>query len=108
MSFKEQIERDIDDVFLNLDEFGETHRVEGKEINVVVDDDTLEKLAKVGDNRSLGMVEADMILMAKESDLPKDLEPGRLINVDGREMIIVNTNKHMGLVELALRQNRSR
>lgn len=105
MSFKEQIARDISNVFLNLDEFGETHRVEDKEITVVIDDDTLEKLAKVGDNRSLGMVEADMILIAKETDLPNNLSPGNFINIDGRDMIIVNTNIHMGIAELALRQN---
>lgn len=107
-SFKEQLERDIHGVFLNLDEFGELHRVEGKEIPMVLDEDELARLGKVGDNRIHGMVEADVLLMAKESDLPADLAPGRSINFDGRELLIVSANKDMGLVTMALRQNRTR
>ena len=41
MTFKEQIQQDLDTVFLNLDEFAELRRVEGKQIPVVVDNDQL-------------------------------------------------------------------
>lgn len=102
MNFKEQILKDLDTVFLNLDEFAETHRVEGKKITVVVDNDRLNKLKK---GQILGLVEADMLLMGREIDFPARLEPGRLLNVDGREMIVANSGKDMGLVEVALRQN---
>lgn len=104
MSFKEQILKDLDAVFFNLDEFAELHRVEGKQIAVVVDNDQLNKLKK---GQILGLVEADMLLMGRESDFPRDLEPGRLLNVDGREMLVANSGKDMGLVEVALRQNRT-
>lgn len=105
MSFKEQIERDLDAVFLNLDDFGERHRVEGKEITVVVDNDQLNKLKK---GQILGLVEADMLLMGKAADFPEDLEPGNLLNVDGRELLIELSGEDMGLVEVALKQNRTR
>lgn len=103
MNFKEQIERDLD-VFLNLDEFAEVHRVEGVKITVVVDDDQLNKLKQ---GQILGLVEADMLLMGRESDFPARLEPGRLLNVDGREMLVTNSGTAEGLVEVALRQNRT-
>ena len=104
MNFKEQIARDLDAVFLNLDEFAETHRVEGVPISVVIDNDRLEKLKQ---GQILGLVEADVLIMGKESDFPRDLEPGRLLNVDGREMLVTNYGKNMGLVEVALNQNRT-
>ena len=104
MSFKEQIARDLDAVFLNLDEFAEIHRVEGARIAVVVDNDQLTTLKK---GQILGLVEADMLLMGRESDFPADLEPGRLLNVDGRELIVAISGKSMGMVEVALRQNRA-
>lgn len=104
MGFKEQLQKDLDNVFLNLDEFAETHRVEGKKIPVVVDDDQLMNLKK---GQILGLVEADMLLMGRESDFPANLEPGSLLNVDGREMIITESGKDMGLVEVALSQNRT-
>ncbi len=104
MGFKEQIRKDLDAVFLNLNEFAELHRVEGTEIPVVVDSDQLNKLKK---GQIIGMIEADMLLMGREADFPADLEPGRLLNVDGREMLIVNSGRDMGLAEVALSQNRT-
>lgn len=104
MSFKDEILKDLDTVFLNLDEFAELHRVEGKQIAVIIDSDQLNKLKQ---GQILGLVEADMLLMGKESDLPANLDPGRLLNVDGREYIVGESGKDMGLAEVALRQNRA-
>ena len=106
MSFKDQIKQDLSDVFLNLDEFADLHRIEGKEVPVVIDSDIMAKLSKIGDNRIHGMDEADMVIMGKASDLPENLYPGRLLNLDGREVIVVTTTSEMGLVQIAVRQNR--
>ena len=104
MSFKEQIQKDLDNVFFNLDEFGELHRIEGVEIAVVIDSDQLNKLKK---GQILGLIEADMLILGRAVDFPDDLEPGRLLNVDGRELIVANSGEDMGLVEVALSQNRT-
>ena len=106
MSFKDQIKQDLSDIFLNLDEFADLHWIEGKEVPVVIDSDIMAKLSKIGDNRIHGMDEADMIIMGKASDLPENLDPGRLLNLDGREVIVVTTTSEMGLVQIAVRQNR--
>ena len=102
MGFKDQIQKDLENVFLNLAEFAELHRVEGVQIAVVVDDDQLNKLKQ---GQILGLVEADMLIMGREIDFPESLTPGRLLNVDGREMMVTNSGTAMGLVEVALRQN---
>ena len=104
VSFKDQIQKDLDAVFLNLDEFAELHKIEGVQIPVVIDDDRLQNLKQ---GQILGLVEADMLLMGKKSDFPANLEPGRLLNVDGREMIVASSGCDMGLVEVALNQNRT-
>ncbi|MSC94365.1 hypothetical protein [Eubacterium ramulus] len=106
MSFKDQIKQDLSDIFLNLDEFADLHRIEGKVVPVVIDSDIMAKLSKIGDNRIHGMDEADMVIMGKASDLPENLDPGRLLNLDGREVIVVTTTSEMGLVQIAVRQNR--
>nr|WP_302471705.1 hypothetical protein [Blautia massiliensis (ex Durand et al. 2017)] len=89
-----------------MDEFADLHRIEGKEVPVVIDSDIMAKLSKIGDNRIHGMDEADMVIMGKASDLPENLDPGRLLNLDGREVIVVTTTSEMGLVQIAVRQNR--
>ena len=99
-AFKDMVARDLDITILNTDEFAELHMVEGKEIPVVMDDDRLTTLKK---GQILGLVEADMLLMGKASDFPDDMEPGRLLNVDGRELIVTKASKDMGLIEAALR-----
>lgn len=104
MNFKEQFLRDLDAVFLNLDEFAEIHRIEGKKIPVVVDDDQLNKLKQ---GQLLGVVEADMLLMGRVADFPANMAPGRLLNVDGRELLVESSGTNMGLIEVALRQNRN-
>lgn len=106
MSFKDQIKQELSDIFLNLDEFADLHRIEGKVVPVVIDSDIMAKLSKIGDNRIHGMDEADMVIMGKASDLPENLDPGRLLNLDGREVIVVTTTSEMGLVQIAVRQNR--
>lgn len=106
MNFKDQIKQDLSDIFLNLDEFADLHRIEGKEVPVVIDSDIMAKLSKIGGNRIHGMDEADMVIMGKASDLPENLDPGRLLNLDGREVIVVTTTSEMGLVQIAVRQNR--
>lgn len=111
MSFKDQIRRDLDAVFFNLDEFGELHRVEGENILVVMDEFQLSKLPSSStagsfkQGRLLGLIEGDVVLYGREEDLPANLEPGRLLNIDGREMLVVSSGKDLGLVEIALRQN---
>ena len=104
MSFKDDILADLDEVFLNLDEFAEEHTIEGKKISVVMNNDQLETLKE---GQILGLVEADMVIFAKAEDLPRDLDPGRFLNVDGRELIVVKAGRNMGLAEVALRQNRT-
>jgi hypothetical protein len=106
VSFKDQIKQDLSDIFLNLDEFADLHRIEGKEVPVVIDSDIMAKLSKIGDNRIHGMDEADMVIMGKASDLPENLDPGRLLNLDGREGIVVTPTAELGLVQIAVRQNR--
>ena len=104
MTFKERILADLDTVFLNLDEFAEEHWIEGKTIPCVMNNDEMNALKK---GQILGLVEADVVIFAKVDDLPKDLDPGRPLNVDGRELIVVKAYRHMGLAEVALRQNRT-
>ena len=102
MNFEEQLQSDIEEVFLNLDEFAEIHNIEGKKIPVVMDTDQMDKNVQI-----LGLIEADMLIMGKENDFPANLEPGRMLNVDGREMIVANVSRKQGIVEVALRQNRT-
>lgn len=109
MTLKEQIEADIDLVFLNFDEFAEYHKIEGKQVLCIVDSDKLNeiKLSQKLKSQLLDIVEADLLVIAKAVDLPKNLSPGNNIRFDNKEMIIQYSSVSMGIAEIALVQNKT-
>ena len=102
MSFKSQVADDIERVFFNLDDFAETHTVEGTSISCVVSTDVQDRIKN---GRILGNIEADTVLYAKTEDVPRYRSPESIINVDGKEMIVVKWTESMGVTVIALRQN---
>ena len=95
--FTEMVAADRDDIFLNLDEFGERHRIEGKTITAVLEN---------GESgaASIGLAEYDLVVFAKSEDLPKRRPAGESLNVDGREFSIVAWREDCGIAEIQLAQ----
>jgi len=102
--FQEQIAQDNALVFLNIDEFGETHTVEGKEITIIIDDDAL--VTRKG-GAELGIAESSMLIFARSEDLPKKKAPGSALNIDGRECIVDDWVESSGMSQISLSQNRT-
>lgn len=102
MSFKEMVARDRA-LFLNLDEFGEEHRIDGRKVTVVLDDNALKE--RQG-GAELSVAESSLLIYAAVEDLPTPKAPGAGMNVDGREYIVDDWSIDMGIATVALRQNR--
>lgn len=100
--FKNMVARDIKAVFIDFDFFGEEHKVEGKQIVIVVDNDTLKE--KQG-GQDLAVAESATLFYAHIKDLPKRRPAGQSLNVDGRECIIDDWSEDMGIATVALREN---
>lgn len=92
---------DLDNVFLNLDDFAETHLVEGKEIQCVLDDEALK--TRQG-SAEIGIDESTLLLFAKVEDLPKR-KKGGLLKIDHKIYIIDDWKVNFGMAEVALHQN---
>lgn len=104
MTLKEQIAGDVQELFFMLEDFGETHKVEGKSIDVVIDNDALTKLK----TESGYLADANLLLYARSEDLPKRRAPGNPLNLDGKECIIEDWTENKGVSAVALQQKRSR
>ena len=96
------VANDLRTTFLNLEEFGEEHRVEGKTITAILDDDTLKD--RQG-GQELSVAESSLLLFAAVEDLPARRPAGEGLNVDGREYIINDWREDMGLATIALGQS---
>jgi len=103
MSFKDMVQKDRG-IFLNIDEFGEVHKVEGKLITVVIDDN---RLRERQGGAEVGVAESSLLLFAYSEDLPPRREAGESINVDGREYIVDDWSEDMGVAQIALGQRRT-
>ena len=87
-----------------LEDFGEAHKVEGKSIDIVIDNDALTKLK----TESGYLADANILLYARSADLPKRRAPGNPLNFDGRECIVQDWTENKGVSAIALEQKRSR
>lgn len=103
-AFKDLVASDIDSVFLNLDDFGEEHDVDGKSIICVIDEyGMLEQqggaVAAVG--------QSTMNLYAKSEDLPDRKGYGAELMVDGIPYTVNTWYENMGMstVNLFISQN---
>lgn len=99
MSFKDELEADLEAVFLQADEFAAPHRIEGQEVLCVVDND---KGNRKGDGGMYDLAEMDYTIMAKTEDLPARKEPGSLLNLDGKELTIGTWDEQEGLTIIGL------
>lgn len=101
MSFKDEIIFDIQNVFLNFDDFAEEHLVDGKKIMCMLDNETLKTRQGTAE---IGIDESDVLLFANVADLPKK-QKGGLLNIDHKQYIIDDWKINFNMAEITLHQN---
>ncbi len=102
--FKDIVQADRSAVFLNLDEFGEMHSIEGRAVTAVIDEPSTAKSAM----DAIGLAECDIIVFARAEDLPCVRAEGESLNVDGREFTVQSWREDLGMAEIQLAQQISR
>ena len=97
--FKDLVKHDANNLFLNLEEFGDVHLVDGRSMTVMIDDSEQQQRSKavldstdfeaVYDNRSLIYVRSD-----EYGALPS---PGKVLNLDGHPYRITKATDEYGI-----------
>lgn len=106
-NFKDQLKRDISDVFHNADEFAEAVEIKynGRvynDIPIVVDSDVAKERTKASGDNSEGVYTVDLTVFVSFEDLeivPRKETP---ITIDGVEYSIVNVAFNAGEITLDL------
>ncbi len=103
MNFKDFSNQDLK-TFVNSDEFADTHTIDGRILNVIVDNDRLmERSKKEYDGISVGellyFVEVSAFGAAKPK--PKDAQ-----RFDNKLLYIFDVREDLGMYEIILSQNR--
>ena len=100
MRLKDQIAADIDNIFLNSEDFAEIHEVEYKQILCVFDSDD----NKIGSGAGFGTYEPTFRLFAKVDDLPQQRSAGNIINIDNTDYIIENWAIDLNMAVITLKR----
>lgn len=108
MGFREQLQADIDAVFLNDSEFAEMHQLDNVECLAVVSNDTTAKNSRtLGGPRTTDGLHGDYATVAvKKSDLPRVPAQGNNFKLDGKLYKVASCTEDMGMLNITLVANR--
>lgn len=102
MDFKDQLAADVSAVFLNPDEFGETHVIDGQSVTCVIDQDSDGQFA--GDV-SDGIYVVTKRIHVREGDLAKVPKQGKLLVIDGDPYVCLSISREMGMHVITVTEN---
>ncbi len=101
-AFKDCVESDILETFLNLDEFGETHNFDGVDLPCVINKDLTQKRAR-RDERNFDGLHGDFITVyVKQSDCRRVPKQGENIKLDDKRYKVEICREEMGVMVVTL------
>lgn len=106
-TFKEQMRADINNIFMNIDEFAVEHTVNGKSMPIIIDNNELIERAKSIKSHMNGIYTKSTLIYVKAKDLGKLPAVGSLITIDGKPYIVTDATNEDGLYSIHLEANRS-
>lgn len=105
MSFKEQLEKDFESVFFNMDEFAEIHSINGAKIPIVVDNEKLLEMNLGKTVETNGIIEDDIMFFVRKKDLSEPPVVDNLMDFDGETYPIGHVLEDLGGYTVILRGN---
>lgn len=104
MGFKEIIQADVNNVFLNNDEFSDMHMVNGNEMPVIIDEMELnerEKKLMVRD----GTYKKQKLVYVSVKDYGNPPKINRPFDLDGRSYLVKEVTEEDGMYSITLESN---
>lgn len=97
MAFKDFVDADMDNVFLNEDEFAETYLIDGVSIRAVKT-----KNSSVFEGGNSVFTE---LLSCKTVDLPFEVHKDDVLDINGAMQVVIDVQEAMGITDIVLRRN---
>lgn len=110
MGFKDIIKNDIQNTFLDLEEFGEPHLVGSREMTILIDDNEMierEKRMPVREEKD-GIYRRQLLFYVAAAVFGPLPPPGRTIMLDGKLYLITDAVNEAGLYSISLEATRAR
>ena len=107
MTFKEQIRADISAVFLNLEEFGVEHTINGKKMAALVDENELIEREKKAKSDMDGVNTKITLIYVRARDFGALPPVGYALRLDGSVYRVLDAINEDGLYSITLEANRN-
>ena len=106
-TFKEQLASDLENTFLNLDEFAEEHEVNGKTVTCIVQSPTEQEMFQQGIAYSgYEVTHGNLtILHIKKDDFGDTPAESQIVTLDGEDGEVQSCIEDMGLLSIYLHIN---
>ena len=106
-SFKDLLQQDIDNVFLNDDEFAEKHKINGKLANIIIDDDELMEISSAKNESFQELYKNKKLIKLSESVLGGVPAIGSVIVLDAKRYTVASAMRESGMLTLILEAGRT-
>lgn len=104
MDFKHLAAEDIQNVFFDLDEFGEIHQIDGKPMNVIIDNfEIVERSKKQSDKGRIdGIYKKQILLYVSRKDMGLLPAVGRQLQLDNSKYLVTDAIDEGGIFSVTL------
>lgn len=106
-SFKDVLKSDIKQVFLNFEEFGEVHKINGQEVLLIIDENELTEREKRIRHNKEELHRKQLLFYVAAEDFGPLPSPGRLLDLDGKKYQITEAADEDGIYSISLEVPRS-
>lgn len=107
MGFKDMVQEDIKNIFLNPEEFGEPHMIDGKEMTIIVDENELIEREKKTKTMAEGLHVKQLLIYVSKEDFGPEPLVNRLLELDGDNYTVTDVSSEMGIYAISLEANES-
>ncbi|MCH5185889.1 MAG: hypothetical protein J1F64_07170 [Oscillospiraceae bacterium] len=108
MTFREAMEDDVKNAFLDIDTFGEIHTVNGEEMVICIQDGVFtEPDGRFSENRKMGIFSNSLTMYVSADNLRKP-KAGAVLDIDGKFYEVIAAINEGGIRRIVLRRYDSR
>lgn len=107
MTFKEQLQADLDSVFFNENEFAEEHDFNGDIVPVIMDNDELLKLELRKEVDTDGIFSGKIMFFVQDKLLSFEPFTEQYVTFDGKPYTVTDVKHDNGVYTVVIEANRS-
>ncbi len=106
-AFKDIIANDVHQTFLNIDEFSDTHKVNGKNMPVQIDtNEQIEREKRMNQNAD-GVYTNQKLIYVAASDFGPMPKQGAILNLDGKIYRVADAVDEYGIYSITIEANKA-